>query len=322
MEDMVNPSDEAEYHPTFVLTGGTSFTGFHFAEALLRSGWRVILPLRGARDEYLGIRNRRLQILESQSGVEIFAQHPMGSQELLGLVSGREIAAVGLHHAVVGQYRAVDFDVPGAVAEATKGGREFLAAVLAAGVSGVVLTHSIFESGMGVGDDPRPIGLYAVAKRTVNEVWSEWSRQLGLAVQHFTIANPVGPLEDPRLISYLVKSWRTGGVPRLKAPHYIRDNVACPVLAQSYLNVAREAANGASGSVTPSMWAETNMDFSQRVAREFGLRWDMDLRVGAEEEISSDEPITRIGRDRVDFSDGDEQSRFWDSYAEYYRFSV
>jgi hypothetical protein len=46
------------------------------------------------------------------------------------------------------------------------------------------------------------------------------------------IANPFGPLEEPRFCAYLVKTWAAGQVPEVRTPLYVRDNIHVSLLAK------------------------------------------------------------------------------------------
>lgn len=305
---------------SILITGGSSFTGWSFITHAAANGHLVVAPLARRPGDYQGVRARRVRSLMSNPNVTVVEAAPAGSEALLECVHRQDrLDVVGIHHAVVGDYRSPDFDVGAAVSSATAGADQFLAVAADRGVRGLALTHSVFESDAGRGSDPRPIGLYGVAKRATCEVWAEVARRRAIPVRHFTITNPVGPMEEPRLVAHLVRTWRQGEVPRLNSPQYLRDNVASPVLAAAYLTTLRHAADGEAGALTPSMWRETNIDFARRVATQFGLRWGSALQVGAEAVPSVDEPSERVGLDPVDFSDDGAESRFWDAYADFYR---
>ena len=312
---------------TLLITGASSFTGHALSLAAAHSGWRVIAPLTGPRQSYTGVRAARVARLEVEPNIVLLTEARVGSSGLCEAIratmrspdSGGRIDAVALHHAVVGDFRSPDYDVGYAVSDATRGARDLVALAAAYGARGVVITRSVFESGQGCTNDPRPITLYAIAKTASSQVWSEEARLAGLAIQHFTITNPVGPFEEPRFIAYLARCWQRRETPVLQSPQYIRDNVAIPVLAEAHLAAVAAASLGQGGHRTPSMWVGSNLDFAQRTAREFGQRWSLRCPVDAAQVPVADEPQIRVGIDPVGFIDGAAESRFWDDFAAFYR---
>lgn len=301
-----------------LLTGGTSFTGLWFARELAARGHDVIAPVTADIDSYQGVRAERVAHLLEVA--RVISSAPVGSENLARTVAELDrIDVVCLHHAVVGDYQSAEFDVSQAVASATAGALPLLAAAHRKGTRGVVLTHSIFEGGRGISDDPRPIGMYAVAKTAVGGVWSERARQLGLPVSEFTIANPFGPLEEPRLVSYLVRSWQSGVTPTLKAPEWVRDNLPAPLLAASYADVVEAAAVGLVQRVTPSHTVVSNLEFARLIGSEFASRWGFCCPVDRTAEHLTAEPRVRVGVNRLAWSQVPSSvTTFWDQYADFY----
>jgi len=300
-----------------LLTGVSSFSGSAFAAELASRGHQVTGVLSQPRDSYQGVRADRLAMLGDS--VSFIESAPMGSEALTEAIAGLDaIDVVGLHHATVGDFRSPTYDLGSAVASATAGAADIAAATVAKGATAVVFTRSVFESGFGVTDDVRPIGVYAIAKSATAELWRERFRPLDVTMKDFVIANPVGALEEPRFISYLAKTWQSGETPMLRSPHYVRDNVPIQLLAQAYADAIEDASLGDIATMAPSHWVGTNLEFAQRLSREFGSRWQIECAVGIADELDNAEPRVRIATDRVEFESAANEVDFWNEYAAHY----
>ncbi len=301
-----------------LLTGASSFSGYWFARELAERGHHVVAPLRRAESEYEGIRVKRIEMLAGLADVVYSA--PAGSERLLECITSQDrLDVLCVHHAVVGDYRSADFDVAAAIAAATDDARKITEAVTSKGATVALLTRSVFEAGQGVSDDPRAIGLYAVAKSATVGVWAEHARRSGLARAEFTVTNPFGPYEEPRLVDFLVKTWAAGGTPTLRAPLWFRDNIPVQLMAADYAACVERAAQGAAIRRVPSHMVASNLEYARRVGDEFATRWEKPCPVGVDGVLDAGEPHLRIGTDRVEWSDHAlDETTFWDDYAAYY----
>ena len=301
-----------------VLTGGSSFSGYWFARALTERGHEVVAPLPRAECGYEGIRLKRVEMLAEAA--DVVYDTAVGSDRLLECILAQDrVDVLCVHHAVVGDYRSADFDVASAVRSATDGARTIADAVATKGGTVAMLTRSIFEAGQGVSDDPRAIGLYAVAKSATVGVWLEHVQNSGLARAEFTVPNPFGPYEEPRLVDFLVKTWAAGSTPTLRAPWWVRDNFPIQLLAADYAASVERAAQGTVVRRVPSHMVASNLEYARRIGDEFALRWEKPCPVGVDTILDTDEPHLRIGIDRVEWSDhGLDERKFWDDYASFY----
>ena len=192
----------------------------------------MVAPLGRGESEYEGVRLQRVKMLAESAEVVFGAS--VGSDRLLQCIAAQDrLDVLCIHHAVVGDYRSPEFDVGSAVRSATEGARPITAAVAAKGATATMLTRSVFEAGQGISDDPRAIGLYAVAKSATVGVWGEHARESGLARAEFTITNPFGPYEEPRLVDFLARPGRRN-TPTPRAPWWVRDNIPVLLMAADY----------------------------------------------------------------------------------------
>jgi len=300
-----------------LLTGVSSFSGSAFGAELAARGHQVTGILSQPRAAYDGVRAERLAMLgRSISFVE---SAPMGSDALTSAIAELDaIDVVGLHHATVGDFRSPAYDLGSAVTSATKGAAQMAVDTVSKGATAVVFTRSVFESGFGVTDEVRPIGVYAIAKSATAELWRERFRSLEVTMKDFVIANPVGALEEPRFISYLAQQWQIGNTPMLRSPQNVRDNVPIGLLAAAYADSIEDAVLGDATTVAPSHWVGSNLEFAQRLGREFGARWGIDCNVGIDPDRDNSEPRVRIASDRVEFESATAETAFWNEYATHY----
>jgi len=223
-----------------------------------------------------------------------------------------------IHHAVVGAYKARMFDVDLAVTAAAMNHVDVVESLDSAGCRCAVLTRSVFEADRGVTDDASPIGGYAIAKTLTVDAWRNAFNSAGIEASTMTITNPIGPLEEPRFVNYLVSTWARGETPELRAPDRVRDNVPIGLLAELYADACEDAAGGTVVDRTPSLWVSSNYDFARRVAYEFSNRWGLDLSVAVSPDRDLSEPRIRVGLEAIDWFDPSDERRFWDEYADYY----
>lgn len=301
-----------------LLTGGSSFSGYWIARSMAARGHEVVTPLPRDESDYDGVRRERVALLADFA--EVVFEAPVGSERLLKCIAAQDrVDVLCVHHAVVGDYRSLDFDVPSAVRDATKDAFAITEAVAGKGATLAMLTRSVFEAGQGVSNDPRAIGLYAVAKTATVGVWSEHVRRSALMQAEFTVTNPFGPYEEPRLVNYLAKAWASGGTPKLRAPSWVRDNIPVHLMAEDYVAMIEQASLGHRVRRVPSHMVASNLEYARRIADEFGRRWQKPCVVGVDPVSETGEPHLRIGRDRVEWADhGLDESVFWDEYAAYY----
>jgi nucleoside-diphosphate-sugar epimerase len=302
-----------------LLTGASSFTGYWFARALAERGVEVVAPLRGDVDTYLGVRRARVRALAEIA--EIVPRVEFGSPEFLAIVDRSRCDILCHHAARVTDYRSPDFDVPLALADNTRGFKALSERLAARAFDAVVLTGSVFEPGEGAGTKPlRAFSPYGLSKALTAETVRYWCEMARLPLGKFVIANPFGPLEEPRFCAYLVKTWAAGQVPEVRTPLYVRDNIHVSLLAKTYADFAIETAKAKrSAHRAPTYYVETQAAFAERFAREISQRVvaSCPLKLGVQTDFS--EPMVRINYDPLDASLlGWSETSAWDAIANFY----
>ena len=145
---------------------------------------------------------------------------------------------------------------------------DVLKTMLTRGLSGVVLTGTVFEQDEGAGDAPlRAFSPYGLSKGLTWQYYRFLSQTMGFPLGKFVIPNPFGPFEEPRFCNYLVQTWFKGEVPAIRTPLYVRDNIHVDLLAHSYAAFA-SAVPAQKGIIklNPSFYVESQGAFANRFA--------------------------------------------------------
>lgn len=302
-----------------LLTGASSFTGLWFARALTDRGIEVVAPLRGNPESYSGVRLARVRAL--QRVAEIVPHLEFGSPEFCALFDRADCDILCHHAARVTDYRSPDFNVNLALAENTNGFKALSERLAARACAAVVLTGSVFEPDEGAGTEPRrAFSPYGLSKALTASVIRYWCEIAGLPLGKFVIANPFGPMEEPRFCAYLIKSWASGQVPEVSTPLYVRDNIHVSLLAKAYADFAVEVAQSKrSAHRAPSFYVENQGAFAERFAGEMSQRVVVSCPVKIGVQLDFSEPMVRINTDPLDTDRfGWSEMTAWDSIATYY----
>lgn len=302
-----------------LLTGASSFTGLWFARQLVAAGHNVIAPLKGLRDDYTGLRKER--VLELGRIAEMVEGCPFGSTAFMDLVRTNDWNILCQHASRVGDYRNPDFDIAGALAENTNNLVPVLNLMLERGLTGVVLTGTVFEQDEGGGDAPlRAVSPYGLSKGLTWQYYRFLSETMGFTLGKFVIPNPFGPYEEPRFCSFLIRSWLKGEIPAVRTPDYVRDNVHVDLLSIGYADfVDRVARDRGQLKYNPSLYVETQGAFATRLATEMAPRLSVPCPINFLDQTDFSEPKTRINTDKIsEIGSRWIESRAWDAHAAFY----
>jgi UDP-glucose 4-epimerase len=302
-----------------LLTGASSFSGLWFARALAERGVEVLAPLRGPLDAYSGVRGERVAALAEVATV--VPQIEVGSPEFFALFDRIECDLFCHHAARVTDYRSPDFNVDLALAENTRGFKALSERLRARACAAVLLTGSVFEPDEGAGTEPRrAFSPYGLSKALTASVIRYWCEVASLPFGKFVIANPFGPLEEPRFCAYLVKSWASGQIPEVRTPRYVRDNIHVSLLAKAYADFALEIGQSKrTARLAPTLYVENQGAFAERFSREMSRRVakPCPVKIGVQTDFS--EPMVRINTDPLDAGRlGWNDVEAWDELASYY----
>jgi nucleoside-diphosphate-sugar epimerase len=303
-----------------LFTGGSSFTGYWFVHELARAGHEVVATFRNANAQYPdGLRRRRCAGLEEVCR-PVFGCS-FGDARFLRLVSEEGWDLLCHHAAHVTNYKSPDFDVDAAVASNTQNLPAVLDAIVVMGCRRVLLTGSIFEQDEGAGSEGLPaFSPYGISKGLTAQVFRDHVRARELRLGKFVIPNPFGPLEDPRFVAYLMKTWYARGVPAVNTPAYVRDNIHVSLLAKAYAHFAASLPTSAGLSkLNPSGYVESQGAFAQRVAGEMRGRLGLPCALEIARQTAFPEPRVRINTDQLDLAQlGWRENDAWDALAQFY----
>lgn len=305
-----------------LFTGASSFSGYWFVRELAQAGHEVVCPLRGAPESYTGPRRRRSEALQSVTKVRLLPGVRFGEPAFLDLARQGPWDLLCHHGAEVGNYKAPDFDVLRALESNTHNLRPVLETLQSGGVTGVILTGTVFERGEGLGEEPlRAFSPYGLSKTLTWEAFHYACTSAGLPLGKFVISNPFGPLEEPRFTAYLARTWREGKAAIVQTPDYVRDNIPVDLLARVYVGFAQALAaqRPAVSRRNPAGYAGTVGQFAERVAREFRARlgWACEVQLALQQDFS--EPLRRVNSEPAAAAVPDwKEAVFWDAFAAYH----
>jgi UDP-glucose 4-epimerase len=303
-----------------LFTGATSFTGVWFVEALHAAGFDVTVALTRTPDAYSGVRAMRVAKLAALA--KIVPNARFGDETFLDLVQSQDFDALCHHAAVATDYRSLDFDLVGALAQNTNGLRAVLTSMIRRRLKAVVFTGSVFEQNEGGGDNPRrAFSPYGLSKGLTWQVLRYWCTLMGIPLGKFIIANPFGPLEEPRFVNYLAKTWHSGAIAEVRTPTYVRDNIHIDLLALMYARFTQQTVEAKRDDYCgPCGYVETQGAFAQRVAEEFRKRSDLECGLNLLAQTDFSEPLMRTNTDVIKPADfGWSENAAWDSLVEFYR---
>src|SRR5882672_9355262 len=214
-----------------LFTGASSFTGFHFVNALAAAGHQVICPLRGTIAAYHGIRRARVERL--QPVARLVEGITFGAKAFLQLVHESGPLDLLCHHAAdVANYKSPDFDPIRALENNTNARPAVLSTFKQASGKAVVLTGTLFEPDEGKGDQAlNAFSPYGLSKGLTWQMFRYYCETARVPLGKFVLPNPFGPWEEPRFTSYLMTTWKSGKTAEVRTPSYVRDNCHVSLLA-------------------------------------------------------------------------------------------
>lgn len=309
-----------------VLTGGSSLTGYWFAEELRHQGHEVICTLtRSGVQDYAKEKSfLRVQKLVDL-GVQIYWDVEFGTERFCSLLNTEKPNILCLHGAHIPDYRSAHFNISDSLAKNLFNIHEVFE-ILSKESTPFVLTGTFFEPGEGdFGQATEAVSPYGLAKHLISETFEFYAKRFRIPMAKFIIPNPIGPLEDKKFTAYLVECWQAGKTAQVKTPLFVRDNIHVKLLAKAYADlvvkrVQRKAELNLPMISRPSGYRESQGEFTARVARELGERLGLDCKFELATQTEFLEPLSRLNSEpsQDKFPDFSEQQA-WDEMADYYR---
>jgi UDP-glucose 4-epimerase len=304
-----------------LFTGSSSATGFWAIQALAAAGHTIVATFNRSPEFYDPIRASRAELLSLWA--DCIYGCPFGSDAFEDVIKTHGPFDVLCHHgAEVSGYRSPDFDAVAAISSGCMGHRQILRILASRGCTAIVTSGSVVEPWEGASSGTEePTSPFALAKAFTADLFRYHGVREGMHVGHYVIANPYGAYEDPtRFGSYLVRTWLADGVPVVKTPLYVRDNIPLDLHGLDYADFVNSLPTTSGHSKrNPSFQVETNFNFAQRLASNLSPRIGRTCIVEASEQSSFDEPLVCINTERLDTTDlGWNETESWDRTAEVY----
>lgn len=222
---------------TVVVTGVSSFVGYHVARHFASRGDKLVATISRPRDAYTGIAAERLAALEGR--IELA---PLDLRDDAGIAALIQKVAPSLwiHHAGFAEgYASADYDM--ARAEAINvAPLEALYRGLAGGHCGVIVTGSSAEYGESESasredDTSTPSMPYGLSKRAETLRAGELAERHGVATRVARLFIPFGHLDNPaKLVAQTVRKLRAGLPVALSPCRQRRDFVGVSDVCDGY----------------------------------------------------------------------------------------
>mgnify|MGYP000072374945 CR=1 FL=1 len=304
-----------------LFTGGSSFTGMWFVEALIDAGHTVVAPLLHPQSHYEGTRHERIARIAPKC--QLIYDCPFGSEKFLSVIGQEVHWDLFCHHAAdVTNYKSPQFDYAKALTSNTYNLDAVLEEFLDRGCHRMVLTGSVFEPGEGKGSDHlRAVSPYGLSKGLTSEAFKFVCTLKNLHLGKFVIPNPFGPYEEERFTSFLARTWLEGKCAPVTFPDYLRDNIHVSLLAKAYCLFAETLPPTPGFSkINPSEYVETQGTFTARFAEALRPRLNVPCEYQLHTQTEFTEPRERVNTDPIDPNALNwNESAAWDALATYYK---
>lgn len=296
-----------------LLTGASSFTGFHFARILNSSGVEVLASLTKPRiSEYEGLYQKRLRLLENK--VQYVFATEFGSDGFVSFLEESSIDCLFHHGAFVGNYKGADFPIEEAFFRNTRNAEKVFEVLKRKSIR-FIYSSTYAEKLEGGQSSNISISPYGFSKYISSERFRYCSDFFGLKSLQIVIPNPFGCYEEERLTFTILKKWLSGETPTLSYPKYIRDNIPVDLLASI---VAKSIVDGTKGRIAPSGYVGTMEDFVNNLANRFEMHFGnkpkFDIR-----ELAYTEPMIRTNDQGKEIANWNLEEDFWHNYFENYK---
>ncbi len=281
-----------------VVTGISSFVGFHLARAFAGSGWEVVATHSRPLDSYVGIQRLRLGRVAPVARTEALDLRDAGA---VAALVARERPSLWVHHgghAVA--YASPDYDLTESLAVNLAPLAGLYRALADAGCGGVLVTgssaeYSAAESANCEDDACWPDTPYGLSKLAETLAARQHCLRFGVPTRVARLYIPFGPLDNPaKLLAQAVEALAAGRKLDLSPCLQRRDFIGVEDVARGTLALAGDCGRGGfdlfnlcSGTATPLR--DLLLGLARRMGADPGL-----LRFGAIP-MRPGEPATSYG---------------------------
>ena len=283
------------------MTGGSSFTGYHFAQALLSCGHELTLTHRQAIEEYAPNYRHRIQQLTPHVNL---ANTAFGSPKFIELAQGCDVI---FHHGAQTKFTTGSkSEITSAVNQNTLG----LEALLRATDGIIFLLSSSYYGGLDSGARSTLFGPYGMSKYQTDLRWKSLCAKFSKHLSILTIPNPIGPDDNHKLLAQMACCWAKGKPFYMNTPDLIRDNIPVSALAR-HINKLLQGE----GTLSPSGWISRMDKFAATVAQETASRTGWICHI-IHDPISTKQPRCLHNKKSIIHSSFDSR-QFWDKTVEW-----
>ena len=280
-----------------LFTGGTSFTGMHFVEALKVAGHNVLCTCSKSINDYSGIYQQRLQRI--QQSADVLYSTRFGDERWVSLIKKHHFDIVCLHGAYTKDYQEENFDISLAY-ESNLNNIEDVFKAMSTSKPKVIITGSIF-AGHDNSNPSLPFSLYGLSKKITSETFEAFGLTYGIDISTFVIPNPFGALDNHKLVHIFGKAWLRKEIPTLVIADYIRDNIHVELLALGYVFWLPKVANQLNTTkyFKPSGYCSTMHEFITLFAKEMKQRWNIPCDFESLHQPTHSQPTTLINSENL-----------------------
>lgn len=302
-----------------LLTGITSFTGFHIAKELAEK-YEVYATLTRKKIDYTGLKRKRIENLPKK--IQLIEETSFGDKKFHDLLSEKPFISLCHHGAEVSNYNSPDFDYLQAVYSNTNNIESVLKLFKEKGGKNIIITGSVFENYEGYSDKYlEGLNNYGLSKYLSFEIWKHFGLKNDMKLGKFVIPNPFGLYEEERFNSYVINNWLKGNPVALKTPEYIRDNIPVDYLAEKYIEFHESLIHSKETFMkcSPSGYHGTMQDFTRLLASKLTAKKNLDCKIQKTVQEDFSQPITRLNAKESSLLNGSwDEQRFWEEYLTYY----
>jgi UDP-glucose 4-epimerase len=302
-----------------LFTGASSYIAYWIIKELDEKGHEVTAILRKSPKDYEGIKRERVDLVSKHC--KIVNNVSIGDDKFLELVRSEKWDALCMHAAVATDPRSPEFDWLSALSGNTKNVEKIFEEFKKAGGNSIIVTGSLYEAGGVAGTEPlEAFNRYGLSKTLTWETFRYFAKEFDVNLGKIVFPIVFGMYEDPKFVSYLVRTWYAGETPTVRTPKYVRDNIEVTLLAKAYRDYLEKfVKTGSPKKFYPSQYSGPQGDFARRVAREMAPRLGIDCPVEFNDQTEFPETKIKINTDMLDYKElGWDEKRAWDDLAKYF----
>lgn len=243
------------------------------------------------------------------------------NEKFLKLVKSQKWDALCLHAAQATDPRSPEFDWLGALEGNTKNVEKVFKEFKEAGGKNIIVTGSLYEADESSGKLPlEAFNRYGLSKTLTWHVFRYFAKEFDLNIGKIIFPIVFGIYEDPKFVSYLVRTWFARETPTVRTPKYVRDNINVTLLAKAYYDYLEKFIKTEMPlKFYPSQYTGPQGNFARIVARELGPRLKIETPLEFNDQTEFPETKIKINTDMLDYKKLDwDEEKAWHDLTEYF----